>query len=103
MAGARRDVPEPETSQQLADRALVISDMPAGQDQLPQVNAPPAHNPITLEIGAGFDQCHQLSLLLRSQSPRRPRWLAVDQSPRTFGVEAMDRSRIEIAPPAERS
>jgi hypothetical protein len=36
MAWARRDVPEPEPSQQLGPRALVIGDVPAGQDQPPQ-------------------------------------------------------------------
>ena len=53
---ARRDVPEPEPSQQFADGALVIGDIPAGQDQLPQIDTAPAHHMIARELGAGFDR-----------------------------------------------
>src|SRR5215208_3178153 len=55
MARARRDVPEPEPPQQLADRALVIGDVPAGQDQVLQVDTAPAHHPVALEVGPGLD------------------------------------------------
>src|SRR5215218_2660896 len=88
MARACRDMPEPEPPQQLANRTLVIGNVPAGQDQLPQVDTAPAHHPIALEVGTSFDQRRQLGLLLRAEPPRRPRRLAVDQPVRPRGIEA---------------
>src|SRR3954447_8189243 len=60
MARARRDMSKPEPSPQLADRALVMSDVPAGQDLLPQIDTAPAYHAVALELGAGFDQRRQL-------------------------------------------
>jgi len=53
---------------QLADSAFVIRHMPARQDQLLQVDAAPAHHPITLAIGADFDQGGKLGF----RSGRQP-------------------------------
>ena len=78
MARARRNVSEPEPPQQLANRALVIGNIPAREDQLPQVNAAPAHHGVALDIRTGFDQRRQLGFLLRRQPPHRPRRLAVE-------------------------
>jgi len=88
MARARRDVSETEPPQQLANRALVISNIPAREDQLPQVNTAPAHHAVALNVGTGFDQRRQRGFLLCAQPPRRPRRLAVDQSLRPRGIEA---------------
>src|SRR4051794_34482178 len=92
MARARRDVPEPEPPQQLANRALVIGDVPAREDQLLQIDAAPAHPPVAREIGPGFDQPRQRALLRRPPAapppPRRPRRLALDQPLRPRLIEA---------------
>ena len=88
MARARRDVAEPEPPQQLADRALVISDVPAGQDEPLQIDTAPAHHTVAFELRAGFDQRRQLGFLLRAQPPRRSRRLAVDQSLRSLRIKA---------------
>ena len=43
----------------------MTGDVPAGQDQLPQIDTAPAHDAIAREIGAGFNQGGQLGFLLR--------------------------------------
>jgi hypothetical protein len=59
----------------------MISEVPAGQDQLLQINTAPAHHAVALDVGTGFDQRRQLGFLLADQSPRRPRRLALDHPP----------------------
>jgi hypothetical protein len=63
MARASAEVAEAELVQDLADRALVINHAEALGDEVPQVDPPPAHNPMHGPIGADLDKLGQVGPL----------------------------------------
>jgi hypothetical protein len=84
-AGA--DVGEAERLQELADRALVIGDPKAIEDDALQVDPAPAHHAVHDPVRAGLDEFGDLGALLCREA-----WLgtlgpAVQQTLRTLRVE----------------
>ena len=55
-----------------------------------QIDLPPAHDAVFLEIGTGFDDIFQLVQLFGAQTPHRPRRFAIDQPVWALRIEAVD-------------
>jgi hypothetical protein len=84
-----RDPAEAERPDQLAHAALLVAHAEAALDQDAEIDQAPAHHPVLHELGAALQTTRQLSLLLRVQPPL-PAWrLAVEQTVRPGGVEAV--------------
>lgn len=62
VARPRADVSEANLLQQFADRALVVVDAEALDDDLLQVDATPAHDAMNGAVGADLGECDQLVL-----------------------------------------
>src|SRR4051794_41965434 len=70
MAGTRADVREAELLEDLADRALVVSDAEALGHDLLQVHPAPAHDSMDGALRAGFNDLGELRQLLRREARR---------------------------------
>jgi hypothetical protein len=68
MLRAHREPPERQLVQQLTNRAFVETNVKALLDPSLQVDTPPAHHAIALEIGACVHPGLDLGLLLRRQT-----------------------------------
>ena len=93
-----RDPAEAERPDQLAHAALLVAHAEAALDQGAEIDQAPAHHPVLHELGAALQTTRQLALLLRVQPPL-PAWrLAVEQTVRPGGVEAVHPSRPQRLP-----
>src|SRR4051812_49974094 len=70
MARTRADVREAELLEDLADRALVVSDAEALGHDLLQVHPAPAHDSMHGALRAGFNDLGELRQLLRREARR---------------------------------
>jgi hypothetical protein len=90
MLRTHRQAPERQLVQQLADRALVQRDAKVLLDPLLEIDAPPAHHAVALQIGAFLHPGLNRGLLLRRQARQRavaPR--LVGQAIQAAGIVAM--------------
>src|SRR3954453_4659504 len=113
MARTRADVREAELLEDLADRALVVSEAEALGHDLLQVHPAPAHDSMNGALRAGFNDLRQLRQLLRREARRvafRPAVLepfgapfieAVDPVPQRLAVHATDPRGIGPAHPIQ--
>src|SRR5215211_688426 len=113
MARTRADVREAELLEDLADRALVVSDAEALGHDLLQVHPAPAHDSMDGALRAGFNDLGELRQLLRREARRvafRPAVLepfgasfieAVHPVPQRLAVHATDPRGIGPAHPIQ--
>src|SRR3954462_8179934 len=113
MAGTRADVREAELLEDLADRALVVSDAEALGHDLLQVHPAPAHDSMHGALRPGFNDLGELPQLLRREARRvafRPAVLepfgapfieAVHPVPQRLAVHATDPRGIGPAHPIQ--
>ena len=84
-----RDPAEAQRPHQLAHAALPIADAETPLDQSAEIDQAPARHAVLCQLGAVLQATRQLALLLRVQPPLPARRLAVDQTRRSGGVEAV--------------
>jgi len=90
MLRTHRQAAERQRVQQLADRALVQGDAKAVLDPVLEIDAPPAHHTVALQISAFVNPDRHLGLLLYRQARQRavaPR--LVRQTIQAAGIVAM--------------
>ena len=89
VARPHRDAAKPETTQQVADRALRQAEAPRLLDLAGQIDTPPANHPVFGELRTGPHPSRHHRRLLRVELWRRTRCPLVGQAGKSHRVVAM--------------
>ena len=101
MARAGADVGEAEPLEELADRALVIGDPEALEDDALQVDPTPAHHAVHGPVRTGFDELRNLKTLLLREARLATFGPVVQKTVGAVFVKAVNpvAQRLAVLPP----